>query len=418
MTVESLTTYEHAPAHGRQAVGFLSRAADEARTRPVVIRGVGLLTPLGQTVEQTWDALLAGRFITDHARAAGEFDRSSPRVIQMARRVAEQAIAQAGWNCGEEFATVVGTSKGSVDRWLTPLQHMANLPYQAGGSDRVFPDVTGLADIAASLGGSGGGPKLTVSSACVSGLLALIRGTMMIQSGEATRVLVVASEASVHPLFLGSFKRLGVLPKPEIGCRPFDETRDGFLMSEAAAAVCLEAGSETEDRVGATNSVRVRTSAQRPRNRVAIDRFAFGADATHLTGSDPGGRVLTHLINKVTRNAPLDLVHAHGTGTVANDPTELTAIESALAGTSSSPNLYSHKAALGHSLGAAGLIAVVLNVLAHERSIVPPNVRTTRPLPTDAVTISHDVQHRPIRRSLALAAGFGGATAALSLTSI
>src|SRR5439155_11315656 len=108
------------------------------------------------------------------------------------------------------------------------------------------------------------------------------------------RGLVVASEASVHPLFLGSFKRLGVLPSPEIGCRPFDETRDGFLMSEAAAAVCLEAAPECDVRTGAVERGLSSGSSQ---TRVAIDRFAFGADATHLTGSDPAGRVLTHLIN-------------------------------------------------------------------------------------------------------------------------
>jgi 3-oxoacyl-[acyl-carrier-protein] synthase II len=417
MTVESLTTSETLPAHGEPAVGFLSRAAEEASRPVVAIRGVGLLTPLGETAEHTWDALLAGRYITDHARAAGEFDPSSPRVIQMARRVADQALAEAGWTPGDDFATVIGTSKGSVESWLTPLQYMAGLPCEAGGSEPVFPDVTGLGDIATSLGRRfGRGPKLTVSAACVSGLLAVIRGSLMVQSGEAERVLVVASEASVHPLFLSSFKRLGVLPKPEIGCRPFDETRDGFLMSEAAAAVCLEAASETHHRTDAQSWGQA--SAQPPRTGVAIDQFAFGADASHLTGSDPTGRVLTHLINKVTRSVPVDLVHAHGTGTVANDPTELTAIGSALAGASSTPCLYSHKAALGHSLGAAGLIAVVLNVLAHQRGVVPPNVRTTRPLPADAVTISTQAQHRPIRRSLALAAGFGGPTAALSLATI
>src|SRR5689334_12502448 len=112
MTVESLTTSETDPAHGERAVGFLSRAADEIARVQVVIRGVGLLTPLGETAGQTWDALLAGRYITDHARAAGEFDSSSPRVIQMARRVADQALADAGWARGDDFAVVVGTSKG------------------------------------------------------------------------------------------------------------------------------------------------------------------------------------------------------------------------------------------------------------------------------------------------------------------
>ena len=81
------------------------------------------------------------------------------------------------------------------------------------------------------------GPALTISAACASGLHALIRATMMIRGGEADRVLVVAAEASVSPIFLGSFRRMGVLPAEGVGCRPFDQARDGFLMSEAAA-VC------------------------------------------------------------------------------------------------------------------------------------------------------------------------------------
>ena len=85
---------------------------------------------------------------------------------------------------------------------------------------------------------------------------------------------------------------------------------------------------------------------------------------------------------------------------------------------STKPLLYSHKGALGHSLGAAGLVAVVLNALAHRHGIVPPNVRTSRPLPARAVHIDRDARRRPIRRSIAIASGFGGASAALSLRSV
>lgn len=415
MTVESLTTPHAYPAHDEPAVGLLSRAPDTCAPR-ILITGLGLLTPLGPTAGKTWDALLAGRYISDHARATGGFDPASPRVIQMARRVADQALAQAAWDIDEaDFATVVGTSKGSVESWLPPA------PDRAGESNAPsrHPYTTGLADIAAALAGRG--PKLTVSAACASGLLALIRGAMMIQSGEARRVLVVAVEASVHPLFLGSFRRLGVLPAPGIGCRPFDETRDGFLMSEAAAAVCLEANSVTpspgtpgEGLLGAPD--RACTPSTLP---VAIERFAMAADASHLTAADPAGTVLTHLINKVTLGARVDLVHAHGTGTVANDPTELAALDAAASARHlPAAALYSHKGALGHSLGAAGLVSITLNVLAHQHGTIPPNVRTTRPLPCSAGTISPVAQHRPVRRSLALAAGFGGAMAAVGLVTV
>jgi 3-oxoacyl-[acyl-carrier-protein] synthase II len=269
----------------------------------------------------------------------------------------------------------------------------------------------GLADIASALSQEldlPAAPKLTVSAACASGLIALIRAAMLLESGQARRALVVATEASVHPLFLASFTRLGVLPKPGVGCRPFDLHRDGFLMSEAAAAVCLQAAGQ--DGLAA--------SAASDSRRTLIDRYALGADATHLTGSDPDGRVLRHLINKVTDNRPIDLIHAHGTGTPANDPIELAVLESAFESAIQTPCLYSHKAALGHSLGAAGLVSIVLNTLAHQNHTVPGNVRTTHPLPTRHVTLSPTAIHRPVRRSIALAAGFGGATAAVSLVRI
>lgn len=314
----------------------------------------------------------------------------------MAQQAAHQALTEANWHPSDDYATVIGTSKGSIESWLTPTsKHMAISPYITGG-----PDLSGLADISAHLA-TNDCPRLTVSAACASGLVALIRAAMLIHSGEAPRVLVVAAEASVHPLFIGSFKRLGVLPAPEIGCRPFDQTRRGFLMSETAAAVCLEDGATSRN---------FNTSPQ-----LALENFALGADATHLTASDPSGRVLEHLINKVIQNRPIDLIHAHGTGTIANDDIELAAIERALSHSQSKPALYSHKGALGHSLGAAGLVAVVLNVLAHQHSIVPPNVQTDHPLPSKIVTISRESIHRPIQRSLVLAAGFGGSCAAISL---
>jgi len=281
---------------------------------------------------------------------------------------------------------IVGTSKGSVEDWL-------------GGA----PAPSGLADIAEHIGNTLrlGGPRLSVSAACASGLLALCRGVMMIRSGEARQVLVVAAEASVHPLFLGSFQRLGVLAKPGEGCRPFDRGRTGFYMSEAAAAVVLEAAGD-----GAPGS-----------DSIYVEGFACGGDATHLTGGDPDLKTLRHLLGRVVANRPLDLVHAHGTGTPANDEAELAAIESAVGRSAVRPSLYSHKGAMGHSLGAAGLLSVVINCHAHAGGVVPPNVQTRDPMGTSEVTIARDPVRRPVRRSIAIAAGFGGATAVVGLVS-
>ena len=184
-------------------------------------------------------------------------------------------LEQAQWGAPEieddETALIVGTSKGPIESWMTAPPELA---YR---TKNIAAYSMGLHEIAESLATEfrlGHGPRLTYSAACASGLHALIHATMLIQSGQARRALVVAAEASVHPLFIGSFRRLGVLPPEGFGCRPFDHDRAGFLMSESAAAICLE-------------SADISTPRQSPRILAQFDRFAMGGDATHLTGVDP-----------------------------------------------------------------------------------------------------------------------------------
>ncbi len=354
---------------------------------PAAITGIGLVSVLGATAGQTWEALLAGRSISDHARAAGF--AGPDRAVPMAAAAAAEALAQARWSradCGRsDSALFVGTSKGSIESWM----------------QITVPDLRhGLSHIDCQLGrelGFGSGPRMTVSSACSSGLHALLRAAMAIESGEARRALIVAVEASVHPLFISSFGRLGVLAPEGHGCRPFDERRKGFIISEAAAAVCLESASDA-----------------RSRPLARIDRWAIGGDGTHLTGGDPAGKSLRQMLGRVGCGN-LDLIHAHATGTIVNDPVELAAIESICG--ESRPILYSHKGALGHSLGAAGLVSVAINCLCHRHGTVPPNVRSTQPLATEGLHFCSSAVQRPIHRSIAIAAGFGGPLAVVSLAS-
>jgi 3-oxoacyl-[acyl-carrier-protein] synthase II len=146
-----------------------------------------------------------------------------------------------------------------------------------------------------------------------------------------------------------------------------------------------------------------------------VDRYAFGGDATHLTGSDPDGSTLRRLITHTADGRPVDLVHAHGTGTDTNDPLELAAIQASVPDSSPRPVLYSHKGALGHSLGSAGLVATAINWLIHRTGNVPGNIRTTNPLASPQLTLSAKVVHRRVARSLMIASGFGGAMACVSL---
>ena len=349
------------------------------------ITGIGLVSVLGQTAGETWNSLLAGQAISDHSRVPGF---SNPdRAIGLAKKAACESLARAGWTesvCGEpDSALFVATSRGVIESWLTAGMNLC-----------------GLAQIEVELAWFlrfGLGPRLTVSCACSSGLHALIRAAMAIASGEARRALVVAVESPVHPLFVSSFKRLGVLAPEGYGCRPFDQARKGFVLSEAAAAICLESAGEASARPIAF-----------------IDRWALGGDGTHLTGGDPGGACLRALLGRVIHNQPIDLIHAHGTGTETHDPMELNALESNALG---SPAVYSHKGAMGHTIGAAGLISIVLNCLAHEHQIVPPNPRTNRPIPS-SLRIPQNSESLRVKRSIAIATGFGGPISVVGMESM
>jgi len=357
--------------------------------RAPAVSGVGLVTALGQSSDETWNALLAGRAIADHARAAGF--SGDERAIDMACRAASEALGEAGWNKSlrtqVDSGIFVGTSKGAIESWL-----------RRDGDAGNFDLFTGLSRIDVELArrlGFEDGPRMTLSSACSSGLHALVRAVMGIASGEIRRALVVGVEASVHPLFIASFKRLGVLAPEGHGCRPMDRDRRGFLVSEAAAAVCLQAGEEL---------------AGRP--SIRIDRWAIGGDGTHLTGGDPEGKALRKLLARVMLPR-CDLVHAHATGTIVNDPVELAAISDA----GLTPWIYSHKGALGHSLGAAGMVSVAINCLIHRHRRIPGNVRTRWPLDMGGLRFSDKVVESPIRRSVVCAAGFGGPLAVVGLES-
>ncbi len=183
-------------------------------------------------------------------------------------------------------------------------------------------------------------------------------------------------------------------------------------MSEGAAGVSLE-----------------RSTRAKSAGKTTIRQCALAGDPTSITGADLQGRTLRHVLKHLLAGGPVQLIHAHGTGTPLNDTIELAAIESAVGEVSdvwpptpptrdsfmTRPTLYSHKGALGHSLGSASLIAVVLSDQMHQKSIVPPNIQTQKPLPMQHVQLSSTITRCPIRRSLCLASGFGGASAGIEL---
>ena len=391
-------------------------------TDRVVIRGIGLVTPLGVGATATWDRLRAGGYIDTHARCPVETLGS--RVMALAELAAADCLASVpGWTpaatADERTALVVATSRGPADDWAdAAARSPARDPPAAFRQPSATFGLSAVTDALARTIGHGFGPRLTLSAACASGLHALIRAALLIEHGDADRAVVVAAESSLHPMFVESFRRLGVLAPAGERCRPFDVDRSGFLCAEAAAAVALE------------RATRPASDDPRVAGEVWLDRYAFAGDASHLTGSDPTGATLRRLLVTVIDGRPIDVIHAHGTGTDANDAAEAAAIDAVLGGAPGPagaghiqpgsepvPAVYSHKGAIGHTVGAAGLVSVVLNVLMHRHGVVPPNVGVRRPIELRRATVHRGPVHRPIRRSVALAAGFGGATAAVSLTS-
>jgi 3-oxoacyl-[acyl-carrier-protein] synthase II len=364
--------------------------------KSVVISGIGLVTPLGGSARDTWRNLLLGKSISTHSRAELPIAAGRCRITELCTRVAWEAITDAGWADAANAAIIVGTSKGPIESWIESLNDLHD-----GKPMMHREDGINLSDVATRVAekiGAPQAPRMTFSAACASGLHAVIRAIMMLRGGEISRAVVIAGESSLHPLFIASFARLGVIAPAGTPCRPFDETRKGFVISEAAAAVCLELKSPAA-------------------GDVVIDRFSFGGDATHLTGSDLEAKTLRRMLKTVCAGRPIDLIHAHGTATASNDPIELAAIESAITA-GAPPVLYSHKGALGHSLGAAGLVSLAINALAHRAGVVPGNIYTHKPIPATRVQLSPKAIKRPIRSSIILASGFGGSLGALGLTII
>jgi len=353
------------------------------------ITGISAVTPLGLNLDTTWPRLLAGERIVDHTRLVGIKKITSRRVSDLAILAATDAIQNANW--GREIlqsaqtALLIGTSKGPVDAWLVN----GEISDAAGsfGLHQVAHDVASYFQF-------GSGPCLTLANACSSGLHAIVRGAMLIAENRVSRALVVSAESSMHPLFIASFDRLGVLARPGIGCRPFCEDREGFVLAESAAAICLE-----------------RCDAGRA--SVTIKRLAVASDATHLVAIDAQSRALQHVLTLLKSDQPPDVVHAHGTGTKLNDAQELAAIEAIV----QPEYVYSHKGALGHSLGAAGLLALALSVQMHRTSTIPPHVPNIPILPSHRAILSpHAVSHH-VKQTITLATGFGGGIAGVRLSS-
>ncbi|QDT17501.1 beta-ketoacyl-[acyl-carrier-protein] synthase family protein [Alienimonas californiensis] len=373
----------------------------------VAVTGVGF--GVAKSVDP-WRNLLAGRSdlrTVDlpplNRPAAG----ASPRFVDpalagssamMAAAVAH-AVADAGLGgpcdeAGRRLADprcgwALGASKSDAADWRSPAGG-PGWPW-LGANGRGVPD-----DWQAT------GPRLTPVAACATGVVAVIRGAEMIRQGVCDRVICGAADASLHPLILASFARLGVLTDPgddPAGCmRPFDEDRSGFAIGEGAAAFLLE-----------------RADLARPGTIYAtVTGTGLASAAVKLTDVDATGDPVRRVLHDCTAGVRPDLLGLHGTATRANDPAEAAGVRAAFADGAAVP-AFASKGATGHLLGAAGAVELAFTLLALRDGVVPPTLNLSRQDPACGLNLSPTARPAPLETAAKVSLGFGGTVAAVAL---
>ena len=408
-------------------------------TRRVVVTGMGAVSALGNDVDSTWAALLAGRsgvrgierfdpsrVDSKIAAEVRDFDpsglidrkemRRMDRYIQFGLVVARQALEQAGLperfdgSLAERTGVLLGSGMGGVATLFDNVLLMGER-----GPDRISPFFVpmGIANV-----GSGQiaiafgmvGPNFAIVSACATGAHAIGEASEMIRRDDVDIMLAGGSEAAIHEAVLGGFGAMRALSTrnddPETASRPFDRGRDGFVVGEGAGMLVLEELSHAEAR-GATPLVE-------------LVGYGATADASHITLPAPGGAGAVRAGRRALEKAgmvpdELDHVNAHATSTPEGDGTELQALATLLGEHGPAVSISAQKSMLGHTLGAAGAIESVATIQAIREGAVPPTINLADP---DGNVNGLDVTpnqatRRPIRAALNNSFGFGGQNAAL-----
>jgi len=402
-----------------------------SRAEPVLVTGVGAVTPLGvgaRALHERWSAGMVG--IRDGEGSCADFDprdfltakeaRRADRFTQLAIAACAEALADAGWEeesggglpyPPERIGCVLGTGIGGIGTLVEGQEALRDRGPE-GVSPLAIPLMMSNAGAAAlSMRHGLRGPSFAVSTACASGANALGCALRMLQAGEVDAVVAGGSEAGLMPLARAAFGALDAL-SPSGVSRPFDALRDGFVMGEGAAVLVLERAGEAHGR-GA-------------RALGTLKGFGASSDAHHLTAplADGAGQAaaMTAAMDDAGVDAQeIDYVNAHGTSTPLNDRAETHAIKLALGERAGEIPVSSTKSAIGHLLGAAGAVEAVATLLALRDRIAPPTlglVQAEDELDLDYVPgAARPLQVEAGRPALALSNsfGFGGHNAVLCL---
>ncbi|QIE59813.1 beta-ketoacyl-ACP synthase II [Rasiella rasia] len=366
----------------------------------VVVTGLGALTPIGNTIPEYWEGLKNGKsgcapityfdtekFKTKFACELKNFDpethfdrkeaRRLDRFAQYALVSSDEAIADAGINLDEVDKFRVGVIWGAGIGGLETFQNEVINFAEGDGTPRFNPFFIPkmIADIAPgniSIKHGFMGPNYTTVSACASSANAMIDALNYIRLGHCDVIVTGGSEAAVTMAGMGGFNAMHALStrneSPETASRPFDATRDGFVLGEGAGALILEEYEHAKKR-GAKIYAEVLGGG-------------MSSDAYHMTAPHPDGIGVERVMLNCLRDAGMspnqvDHINTHGTSTPLGDVAELKAITKVFGDHAKNININSTKSMTGHLLGAAGAIEAIASILAMENSLVPPTINHT-----------------------------------------
>lgn len=400
----------------------------------VVVTGLGALTPIGNNIEEYWDALISGKsgcgpityfdtekFKTKFAcelknfNAEDHFDRKEARKLdrfaQYALVSSDEAILDAGINLDMVDKFRVGVIWGAGIGGLETFQDEVINFAEGDGTPRFNPFFIPkmIADIAPgniSIKHGFMGPNYTTVSACASAANAMIDALNYIRLGHCDIIVTGGSEAAVAKAGIGGFNAMHALStrneSPETASRPFDATRDGFVLGEGAGALILEEYEHAKKR-GA-------------KIYAEVVGGGMSSDAYHMTAPHPDGIGVERVMLNTLRDANMspnevDTINTHGTSTPLGDVAELKAIVKVFGEHAKDININSTKSMTGHLLGAAGAIEAIASILAMKYGIVPPTINHTTVDenidPSLNLTLNK-AQKRDIKVAMSNTFGFGG----------
>jgi 3-oxoacyl-[acyl-carrier-protein] synthase II len=404
--------------------------------RRVVVTGLGMVSPVGLTVEESWKNILAGKsgaalidsfdvsaYSTQFSASVKDFDvsqylppkesRKQDVFVQYGMVAGIQAMQDSGLEVTEENAPRIGCSIGSGIGGIGQIEKNSEIiresgprkisPFFVPGS--IINMISGNLSVKYNLQG----PNLAVVTACTSGTHNIGLGARLIALGDADAMLVGGAEMATTPVGLGGFAAARALSTrnddPTRASRPWDRDRDGFVLGDGAGVIMLEEYESAKAR-GAKIYAEVRG-------------FGMSGDAHHMTLPPEDGRGAAMSMRNAIRDAGVELeninyINAHGTSTLAGDLAESRAVESVLGNAAAQVAVSSTKSMIGHLLGAAGAVEAIFSILALRDQVAPPTINLDNPDEGCNLNyVPNTAQERAIHSVLSNSFGFGGTNGSL-----